>query len=115
MSLRLVPLAPPPPVDPCTVDTTPEEWAPRHLSVLPAHTVEVSAWGAICRTCGALWSRDPAKGGEVRRRPGALLPAPAGAAAQAGLVGEEAARGESPAGAGGLRLTLDDPDADAIS
>lgn len=111
MSLRLVPLAPPPPVEPCTVDTTPEEWAPRHLSVLPAHAVEVSAWGALCRTCGAVWSRDPAMGGEARRSPGSLLPrpAPADGPAQAGLVGEETARGGSPASAGGLRLTLDDP------
>ncbi len=101
MSLRLVPLAPPPPVEPCTIDTTPEDWAPRHLSVLPDHAVEVVAWGAVCRTCGAVWSRDPAMGGQDRRRPGALLPrpAPAGATTQPCLVGEEAARGDRHDGA----------------
>lgn len=67
---RLVPLEAPPYCPPMGIDTTPEEWAVAHRALLPgpAHHVDVSPWGAIC-ACGCLWSRDPAKGGEVRNRP----------------------------------------------
>jgi len=53
---------------PITADSTPEEWAEAH-SIVADHTVSVSAWGAVCDGCCALWSRDREKGGEARRNP----------------------------------------------
>jgi len=66
---RLVPIEDPHPgLRPCTIATTPEEWAVAHRTVLPSHEVDISAWGALCNDCGAVWTRDPAAGGEDRRR-----------------------------------------------
>ena len=60
-----------PVLKPCTVETTPEEWAVAHKEVCgDEHEVEVSSWGAICRKCSAPWSRDPLLGGPDRRRAG---------------------------------------------
>lgn len=66
----LVPLDAPPVVKPCTIDTTPEEWADAHRTIMRGTCAPVVVeWGAVCEGCGAVWSRDPAMGGPDRRRP----------------------------------------------
>lgn len=50
---------------PLTVDSSPELWAEQHKAVTD-HEAQVSAWGAVC-SCGAVWTRDPTKGGPARR------------------------------------------------